>query len=317
MTVGIAFEQYTIGDDVGCILGEVAVTTGVGGSVTDAILATGTPFWLLLTGSTQGSGATQKNVSFAGSTMTWDGNGPSGTLVYGVMNPNFPAPAAGTADFSVIYKTGKRLTRAMAQLCCVTVANITGTGAVQTLTISHPAGYPPVLAIHSLLGYTCVFNAAVGSTSTTYTFIAQAGTSIWYYVFTKVPDSTPSGQGMRLFNDAGKVMFDSRYKMADIVATNLHYSTSDWAPPTNPSETLMYTGTSGRKYAAITCDAGFSFYTPGPGPLTADLSGVGTRNYANELIYMKGLKYGGTPGVVGAFDTRVPATFAAIDVTGL
>lgn len=77
-----------LGTSTGRFIG--SVTTGsVGGSVTSAALATGTPFYTILLLSGADLGLKSPDVSFSGDTMTWTYSGATAInnaiILYGVM----------------------------------------------------------------------------------------------------------------------------------------------------------------------------------------------------------------------------------------
>jgi hypothetical protein len=71
--------------DVGRVLGITSITSSAG-SVTDAGLTTGRPFWWYMKDD-GGSFSTQPDISVSGSTLSWSwpsGGGSNGRILYGV-----------------------------------------------------------------------------------------------------------------------------------------------------------------------------------------------------------------------------------------
>jgi hypothetical protein len=75
-----------LGDHLGRLAGSAAVTANTAGSTTNALLQSGTPFfiWIPTTEEAVTGATTMPNVTFSGSTMSWSSCYASGTLIYGV-----------------------------------------------------------------------------------------------------------------------------------------------------------------------------------------------------------------------------------------
>jgi hypothetical protein len=75
-----------LGDWLGRLAGSAAVTANTAGSITNALLQSGTPFfvWIPATEEAVTGATTMPSVTFSGSTMSWSSVPVSGTLIYGV-----------------------------------------------------------------------------------------------------------------------------------------------------------------------------------------------------------------------------------------
>jgi hypothetical protein len=75
-----------LGDWLGRLAGSVSVATNTAGSVTNALLTTGTPFFVWIPSSPDSAKGEQNvpSVTFSGTTMSWGAIADSGTLIYGV-----------------------------------------------------------------------------------------------------------------------------------------------------------------------------------------------------------------------------------------
>ncbi len=76
-----------VSDRLGRVLGVTTLTGGTDGSVSNAGLATGTPFWACIPVAT--GAAPTPGISVSGTTLSWDfeagiGYAPSYRLIYGV-----------------------------------------------------------------------------------------------------------------------------------------------------------------------------------------------------------------------------------------
>jgi hypothetical protein len=75
-----------LGDWLGRLAGSAAVTINTAGSTSNALLNTGTPFfiWIPATEEAVTGATTIPAVTFSGSTMSWTSTPASGSLIYGV-----------------------------------------------------------------------------------------------------------------------------------------------------------------------------------------------------------------------------------------
>lgn len=75
-----------LSDWLGRLAGSASVTANTAGSVTNALIATGTPFFVWIPSAEEAvTGATSlPSVTFSGSTMSWTACPHSGALIYGV-----------------------------------------------------------------------------------------------------------------------------------------------------------------------------------------------------------------------------------------
>lgn len=75
-----------LGDWLGRLAGSTPVTANTAGSITNALLQNGTPFfvWVPSTEEAVTGATTMPSVTFSGSTMSWSSVPVSGTLIYGV-----------------------------------------------------------------------------------------------------------------------------------------------------------------------------------------------------------------------------------------
>lgn len=75
-----------LGDWLGRLAGSVSVGVSTAGSVTNALLTTGTPFFIWIPSSAEPPKGEQNVpiVTFSGATMSWSGIADSGSIIYGV-----------------------------------------------------------------------------------------------------------------------------------------------------------------------------------------------------------------------------------------
>lgn len=75
-----------VSDWLGRLIGSVSVTAFTGGSVTNDLITSGTPFFIWIPTSEEAvTGPSYiPSVTFSGNVMTWGVNPISGTIIYGV-----------------------------------------------------------------------------------------------------------------------------------------------------------------------------------------------------------------------------------------
>ncbi|EZP57264.1 hypothetical protein [Sphingomonas sp. RIT328] len=313
---GTIYLDTSVMDFMG-LIGRISVPSNSAGSFTDNTII-GRPiiwFWY------GAAGARRSQVTTSGNTISWDGSGGGGTLIYGVAGGGTDGPIAGNQRRGFqIMKNGKRaIDESLFGWHMIAKGTASGASGEAPFFVPHDPGKPPLIAIAGTVVIGILSITAVSGGSNIKLVGGGGGVVNWYaFAECRTASNFSRIAGCRWWIN-GQLAGDTSIPSLQIVTANIVYSGGGFSNGNNGGDQVMEIATipSGRKYAAIISDPGFHFDSSGNGQGNGQTTTKMVAVYTQDnKMYAKGTVYSTTPGGGASPTINAPGRVHVIDVTG-
>jgi hypothetical protein len=266
------------------------------------------------------SGTKRSQISVSGNTISWDGSGNGGVLVYGVSGPGAPRITGGTRAGFQILRNGQRIIdESLFGWHMIARGTASSNISQPPFFVPHNnPNKPPLIAIESQ-GKVAVLSIVPVTGGSNVKLLGNV--SVNWYAFAEIGSGNQNygrGIGVRWFVN-GTLAGDTSVPSLRMVATNIVYSAGGFSNGNNNGDQLLeiYTIPPGRRVATVISDPGFHFDSSGNGMGSGQTTTkcVGTYQSGNKL-YAQGTVYSTTPGGGAAPIVNAPGLVHVVDVTG-